>query len=142
MTEERREGKRKPTKSYRDLLVWERAHEFVLAVYRYSGKFPRHEIFSLTSQIRRAAMSIPSNIAEGYKRRGKRDKAHFINIAQGSLEEVSYQLILARDLGYGEIGHLWEQYENVSRLLSRYESSIRSRFNSWLPPFISFLLPV
>ena len=139
MTEERREGDRKPTSSYRELLVWQRAHEFVLSVYRFSETFPRHEIFGLRSQIRRAAMSVPSNIAEGYKRRGKRDKAHYLNMAQASLEETSYQLILARDLGYGEIEEIWEKYEDVSKLLNRYESSIRSRLVAWLPPLFSLL---
>jgi four helix bundle protein len=139
MKEERREGERKPTKSYRELLVWQRAHEFVLGIYRFSGAFPDHEMFGLTSQIRRAAVSVPSNIAEGYKRRGKRDKARFLNMAQASLEEASYQLILASDLGYGETDQLWEQYEEVSRLLNRYESSIRLRLAAWLPPLFSLL---
>jgi len=84
-------------------------------------------------------MSVPSNIAEGYKRRGKRDKAHYLNMAQASLEETSYQLILARDLGYGEIEEIWEKYEDVSKLLNRYESSIRSRLVAWLPPLFSLL---
>ena len=141
MTEERRESGRKATKNYRELLVWRRAHEFVVAVYRFSASFPDHEIFGLTSQIRRAAVSIPSNIAEGYKRRGKRDKARFLNTAQASLEEASYHLILARDLGYGEIDKLWSQYEEVSMLLNRYESSIRSRLSAWILPFLSFLTP-
>src|SRR2546427_4225029 len=90
------------SKSFQDLIVWQKAHQFVLAVYRYSDRFPSKEIYSLTSQFRRAAISTPANIAEGFKKRSRADKCRFFNIAQGSLEECRYYLILARDLGYGE----------------------------------------
>lgn len=85
---------------FEDILAWEKAHELTLMVYALTKDFPREEIFGLTSQIRRAAVSVPSNIAEGFKRRTKSDSIHFYNIAQGSLEEAKYQLLLARDLGY------------------------------------------
>ncbi len=85
---------------FEDILAWKKAHELTLMVYALTKDFPREEIFGLTSQIRGAAVSVPSNIAEGFKRRTKSDSIHFYNIAQGSLEEAKYQLLLARDLGY------------------------------------------
>ena len=86
--------KREPSKSFQDLLVWQKAHKLVLLIYEYSDKFPQKEIYGLTSQFRRAAISIPANIAEGYKKKSKADKSRFMNIAQGSLEECRYYLIL------------------------------------------------
>ncbi len=74
--------KRKPAKRFQDLIVWQKAHQLVLSVYRCSKDFPRSEIYGLTSQIRRAAISIPANIAEGFKKKGKADKCRFMNIAQ------------------------------------------------------------
>jgi len=141
MTEQSQSDRREPTKTYRELLVWQRAHEFVLAVYRFSATFPKHEIFGLTSQIRRAAVSVPSNMAEGYKRRGRQDKARFLNTAQASLEESSYYLILAKDLGHGDTSHLWSQYEDVSKLLNRYESAVRPKLLSWLAPLLALFHP-
>ena len=73
--------KRLPAKSFQDLIVWQKAHQWVLDVYRYSDDFPKREIYGLTSQIRRAAISVPANIAEGFKKKGKRDKGRFMNIA-------------------------------------------------------------
>ena len=90
-----------PAKTFRDLVLWRKAHEFVLAVYRFTTAFPKQETYGLASQMRRAAVSIPANIAEGFGKRGKPDKARFMNIAEGSLEESRYYLILAEDLGYG-----------------------------------------
>jgi four helix bundle protein len=115
----------KPTeKSFRDLLVWRKAHEFVLAVYRYTSGFPRQETYGLALQMRRAAVSVPANIAEGFTRRGKTEKARFMNIAEGSLEESRYYLILARDLGYGKTSALMTALEEVSRLLNAYARAI------------------
>jgi four helix bundle protein len=71
-------------KSFQDLLVWQKSHQLVLDVYRISAKLPKEEVYGLTSQIRRAAMSIPANIAEGFKRKSNKDKARFYNIAEGS----------------------------------------------------------
>jgi len=87
-------------KSFKDVIAWQKAHIMVLFIYEISGKFPVSEEFGLKSQIRRAAVSIPSNIAEGFKRKSNKDSLHFYNIAEGSLEELKYQLILAKDLGY------------------------------------------
>ncbi len=91
-----------PAKSFEDLIVWQKAHRIVLSVYRMSERFPKHEIYGLTSQMRRAAVSIPANIAEGFKKRTKADKARLLNIAQGSLDECRYYLILIKDLNYGD----------------------------------------
>jgi len=98
---------RPPARSFRDLLVWRQAHEFVLAVYAFTAGFPRQETYGLALQMRRAAVSIPANIAEGFRRRGKADKARFMNLAEGSLEESRYYLILAQDLGYGDVVPNW-----------------------------------
>jgi four helix bundle protein len=86
--------------------------------------FPRQETYGLTSQMRRAAVSIPANIAEGFRRRGKADKARFMNMAEGSLEESRYYLILAQDLGYGDAGRLNAALEETSRLLHAYSAAI------------------
>jgi len=108
------------------LIVWQRAREFVLSVYRYTRRFPKEELYGLTSQFRRAAVSIPANIAEGYKKRGKSDKARFLNISQGSVEECRYYLILAKDLDYGDNRTDMSRLEEVSKLLERYCGAILS----------------
>ena len=115
---------RTPAKSFRDLTVWQRAHEFVLGVYRLTAKFPNHEMYGLTAQMRRAAVAVPANIAEGFKKRGRPDKARFMNIAEGSLEECRYYMILAHDLAYMDKDTLWELSEEVGRLLNGYRSAI------------------
>src|SRR6185503_18828991 len=102
------------------LTVWRTAHEFVLWVYRFTQDFPKDERFGLTSQFRRAAVSIPANVAEGFKKKSRSDKARFMNISQGSLEECRYYLILAQDLKYGESQSLMMQLEEVSKLLEGY----------------------
>jgi four helix bundle protein len=106
--------------NFQDLLVWQKAHQFVLSVYNYSDYFPQKEIYGLTSQFRRAAISIPANIAEGFKKKSKTDKARFMNIAQGSIEECRYYLILAKDLGYGDNPELMPLLEEVSKMLGKY----------------------
>ncbi len=111
---------REPSKSFQDLVVWQKAHAFVLMVYSFSAEFPRTEQYGLTSQLRRAAVSVPANIAEGFRKRGRADKVRFLNIAQGSLEECRYYLILAQDLGYGDPGQLQAKSEEVSKLLDAY----------------------
>lgn len=114
----------RPARSFRDLIVWQKAHQFVLAVYPFTAAFPRQETYGLSMQMRRAAVSIPANIAEGFRRRGKADKARFMNIAEGSIEECRYYLILAQDLGYGDTEDLTAALEEVSRLLNAYASAI------------------
>ena len=120
--------RKQPAKTFQDLLVWQKAHALTLAVYRYSAGFPKSEMYGLCAQIRRAAVSVPANIAEGFKRRSKGEKARFLNIAQGSLEEVRYFLMLAGDLEYGDCSSAMSQLEEVSRMLESYVRSIeRSR---------------
>jgi four helix bundle protein len=109
---------REPAKTFRDLIVWQRAHQFVLSVYQLS--FPKHEQFGLTSQMRRAAISVAADIAEGFKRRGRGDKVRFLNIAQSSLEECRYYLILTEDLQYGETNTSMLLLEEASRCLEAY----------------------
>ncbi len=87
-------------KTFRDLKVWEKAHCLVLSVYKVTKKFPAEEKYVLVSQIRRSAASVPTNIVEGFKRKTDKDYAHFLNMADSSLEETKYQIMLARDLGY------------------------------------------
>ncbi len=113
-------------RTFRDLMVWQKAHQFVLAAYRYSSEFPRSEVYGLASQVRRAAVSVPANIAEGFRKRGKPDKARFLNIAQGSLEESRYYLILAADLGYGSNDSMMRQIDEVGRMLDSYLKRILS----------------
>jgi len=115
---------RLPAKTFQDLVVWPKAHQFVLSAFRLSEAFPRKEVYGLTSQLRRAAVSIPANIAEGFRKRGRADKARFMNIAQGSLEECRYYLILARDLGYADSSVALTQVAEVSKLLESYCTAI------------------
>ena len=115
-----------PAKRFEDVDIWKKAHEFVLSVYRLTESFPKQEMFGLTSQFRRAAVSIPANFAEGFKKRGAADKLRFYNIAQGSLEECRYYLILTRDLGYAETSNLCRQIDEVGRMLASYISVIRN----------------
>ena len=114
------------TKSFQELIVWQKAHKFVLLVYKMTKSFPKEELFGLTSQFRRAAISIPANIAEGYRKRGKADKARFLNISEGSLEECKYYLILTKDLGYSEIKNENDLAEETSKLLNAYSNKILS----------------
>jgi four helix bundle protein len=116
----------KPAKTFKDLVVWQKAHRLVLATYSLTANFPRSEIYCLTCQMRRAAISIPANIAEGFKKRGTSDKTRFLNIAQGSLEECRYYLILVQDLEYGATANIEAVLEEVSKLLVAYASAIES----------------
>jgi four helix bundle protein len=113
---------REPAKTFRDLVVWQHSHQFVLSVYQLS--FPKHELFGLTSQVRRAAVSVAANIAEGFKRRGRGDKARFLNIAQASLEECRYYLILTEDLHYADTASAMFLLEETSRCLEAYVKRI------------------
>ncbi len=93
-------------KAYRDLVVWQRAIEMTVAVYKSSSRFPKDEMYGLTSQVRRASVSVASNIAEGYGRGTRGEYKQFLNIARGSNYEVQTQLVIARELGFGDIKDL------------------------------------
>jgi four helix bundle protein len=112
------------SKSFQDVELWRKAHAWVLEIYKFTRSFPKHELFGLTSQLRRAAISVPANFAEGFKKRGLADKIRFYNIAQGSLEECRYYLILARDLAYGDSRMLMLALDEVSRMLDGYMRAI------------------
>ena len=117
-------------KDFRDLLVWQKAHAFVLGVYKYTNDFPKSEVYGLSSQFRRAAVSIPANIAEGFVKKGTADKLRYYNIAEGSLHECKYYLILTKDLGYITKNELTEQLEEVARLLGAYSQKIKKSMAS------------
>jgi len=115
---------REPATTFKDLIVWQRAHQLVLAVYKTTSNFPKHELYGLVSQIRRATVSIAANIAEGFRKRTAADKAKFLNISQGSLEEVRYYFILTEDLQYAKTEELHMLLTEVSKLLEAYRKSI------------------
>ena len=111
---------RQPAQRFEDLVFWKLSHALTLRIYRLTKTFPKEELFGLTSQMRRAAVSVPANIAEGFSKRGRSDKARFMNTAQASLEEVRYYFILARDLGYLSSDVTWSEVDDVARLLGAY----------------------
>src|SRR5437870_13322677 len=111
-------------RTFQDLVVWRKANELLMAVYSFTAGFPKTETYGLALQMRRAAVSVPANNAEGFRRREKADKARYMNIAEGSLEESRYYLILAKDLGYGDTAKLTSLLEEVSRMLSAYAAAI------------------
>ena len=109
--------------SFEDVIAWQKAHAFVLIAYRITKHYPVDEMYGLTSQFRRAAISIEANIAEGYKKLSKADKLRFLNISQGSLEECRYYVILSRDLNYIDTtsyDSLSAEIEKVSWYINAY----------------------
>jgi four helix bundle protein len=107
--------------TFQDLVVWQESHSLVLAIYTMTKSFPTEEKYGLTSQMRRAAVSVPANIAEGFKRKSRNEKVRFYNISQSSLEELKYYLILSKDLGYlTNLPAVMSQAQKVSRLLHRF----------------------
>ena len=111
------------TYKFQDILAWQKAHQFVLSTYKITRHFPEDEKFGLTSQFRRAAVSIEANIAEGYKKLSKADKLRFFNISEGSIEECRDYIILSKDLEYinsSEFELLYSQLEDSGRLLNLY----------------------
>jgi len=115
---------REPAKTFEDLIVWQKAHQFVLLVYKFTEEFPKQEMYGLTSQLRRAAVSIAANIAEGFKKKGKPDKVRFLNISEGSVDECLYYHILVKDLGYGKTDGLRNDLDEISKILRAYRSTI------------------
>lgn len=117
-------------RNYKDLLVWEKAHQLTLGIYKHSQGFPKEERFGLASQIRRAASSIPANLAEGCGRRSDGEMARFVQIAMGSGAELSYHLLLCRDLGMlaqEEFTHLASATDEVMRMLSALSAKLKTR---------------
>jgi four helix bundle protein len=117
-------------KSYQDLIVWQKAMDLVELVYRISARFPKEELYGLTSQVRRASISIASNIAEGQGRRTTREFLHFLSIARGSICEVPTQFLIAQRLGYVEesrAAELMEKSAEVCGLLNGLANSLAER---------------
>src|SRR5882762_2945368 len=117
-------------KSFRDLEVWKKAHRVVLEVYRLTNPFPRSEQFGVVSQLRRAAYSIPANVAEGFGRRSTKELLHFLALSNGSLEELRYFLLLSRDLRYlSPVDHdkLQSDLKSVAEMLEALAKSLRRR---------------
>ncbi len=116
-------------RDFRGLRVWEESHNLTLLIYKETKGFPKEELFSLTNQIRRAAISVPSNIAEGYGRETQKDYAHFLQIALGSANEVDYQLLLAKDLSYIENNQylaLNDKIDKIKRQLANLIKKVRA----------------
>jgi len=120
----------KPVRSYQDLIAWQKAMDLVTEIYEVSHKFPREEIFALTSQLRRAAVSIPSNIAEGQGRSSRKEFLYFLGNAKGSLSEVETQVLIARKLDYidDEVSNsLLNLSAEVGRILNGLLASLRNK---------------
>jgi len=120
----------KPIRTWRDLEVWRRAHDLTLEVYRITRGFPTNERFRLVDQLCRAAASIPTNIAEGKGRHTLGDYLRFLFVARGSIEEIKYLILLARDLGYlteAEYENLSRGYDRVGRMLNRLITALQKR---------------
>ena len=118
---------RQPARKFTDLLVWQKAHGFVMSIYRMSEQFPKSEMYGLTSQLRRAAVSVPANIAEGFGKPTIKDKLRFLDYSKGSLEECRYYLILAKDLGYCDTSKVVTDLEEVSKLLMASRNTLSDR---------------
>lgn len=113
---------------FEDLEVWKKSHQLVLNIYHITRDFPSEERFGLISQMRRSAVSIPANIAEGFKKRTLKDKSNFYNIAQGSLEELRYYLILSKDLKYlYDNEKLLADAEEIGRMLNGLIKSLKEQ---------------
>ena len=118
-------------RSFTDLVAWKEAHKLAIIVYKITDEFPQKETYTLTDQARRSAISISSNIAEGFSRQGQKEKLQFYYIAKGSLTELQNQLLLAKDVGYitkETFGQLAEQSVKVSKLLNGLIKSIKKIF--------------
>ena len=116
-------------RDFRELKVWEKSHHLVLGVYKVTTRFPREEMYGLTSQIRRACISIPANIAEGCGRRGDAELSRFLQIAMGSASELEYYLLLARDLDFLKISdcdRLMSEVTEVKRMLASFLRKLRA----------------
>ena len=116
-------------RTFRDLILWQKAHQLVLFIYRITKNFPNEEKFGLISQMRRAAVSIPSNVVEGHSRKSKKEFINFLSIANGSLNELRYQVLLSKDLDYIDIKifeELEQRAEEVSKILYSFTRSLNA----------------
>lgn len=120
-------------KDFHSLTVWRRSHDFVLKLYPVLNAFPEEERFGLCSQLRRASVSIPSNLAEGCGRQGDAEVKRFFQIAMGSASEVEYQLLLSKDLSYIQLDQYAELNSNIAeikRMLNAFIQKLKSKKNS------------
>lgn len=111
---------KKPSRNYRDLVVWQDSIQLAKSIYKLTEKFPKHETYALADQVRRATVSVPSNIAEGQARKAPGDFRRFLHIALGSLAEVDTQLVLAQEFGYltdNDVNKLFEQIQMLRKKL-------------------------
>ena len=118
--------------THKDLRVWQQSIEMVTSIYKMTMTFPKDEVFGLVSQMRRAAVSVPSNIAEGYARGSDKEKLHFLRISSGSMSEIETQLMLSLNLGYiGQDAYdiLSEQITSVWKQLNSLISSVKNRLS-------------
>jgi four helix bundle protein len=120
----------KKIQSFKDLVVWQKAKEFAVFIYKISGKFPKDELYGLTSQMRRAAISVSSNIAEGFKRSSKKEKSQFYQVALGSLAETESQIEIAKHLGFvneDDYGTALNFIQNINRMLEKLVISAQNK---------------
>lgn len=118
------------TKTYRDLIVWQKAHELVLKIYKYTKDFPPEEKYGLTDDMRRAARSVPTNMVEGYKRKGYKDALNFFNRSDASLRELEYHTLLSYNFGYltkEKFNELEKLEDEVGRLLTKWQQNYRPK---------------
>lgn len=117
-------------KSFLDLIVWQKSHSLTLDIYQITNKFPSVEKYGVISQLRRAAYSVPSNIVEGHTRNSTKEFVHFLSIAQGSLNELKYFLILSRDLNFidlNEYNNLNIKADEISKMLYMMKEKLKSK---------------
>ncbi len=123
----------KRIQTFTDLIVWKEGHKLVIQVYKVTKNFPAEEIYGITSQIRRASVSVTSNIAEGFSKKNYKEKIQFYYVASASLSEVKNQLLISRDVGYlqvEEYNKLVEQIDSAHKLLNRFISTTKTFINS------------
>jgi len=123
-------SKRVVIHSYKDLDVWKRSVNLVVTVYSLTKRFPKEELYTLVSQLRRSAISIPSNIAEGHSKRATKDYIRFVNIAYGSLAELETQLVISEKLNYlpaKDLEPLWEETKSIGRMLNGLISGLEKK---------------
>ncbi|WP_395060946.1 four helix bundle protein [Flavobacterium sp.] len=116
-------------KSYKELLIWQKGIRIVIQVYKLTQSFPKDEIYALTSQLKRASVSVPSNIAEGFGRQTDKSFNHFLNISRGSLNEIETQLIIAKELGFIQDENLYNDLlsiiEEESKMINAFAKNLK-----------------